>query len=107
MAAERARARRNVAVVVEAGLLPDGTTMLLVPPASTPTQDLVREWVAADENRGRARWANRSSMPLVWNFDGKSDSPSGPAEHIFTLATHRKPGEIQGDGVVGGARAWG
>ncbi|MQS34186.1 DNA-binding protein [Streptomyces katsurahamanus] len=95
---ERTRARNAVHILVDAGLLPDGTRLRLVPRHGVP--EAIREsiyvWVGEDTTRGTAVWSNNTGSPLTWSADGKQHSPTGLANHIFTSVTGRKADGIQG-----------
>ncbi|MFF8441044.1 hypothetical protein ACF07U_09220 [Streptomyces californicus] len=68
---ERSRSRNAVHVLVGAGLLPDGTR-LLVTPRHGVTEAIraeIRAWVAQDTGRAAATWTNDTAKPLVWDAD--------------------------------------
>ncbi|MFE0646711.1 DNA-binding protein [Streptomyces sp. NPDC058877] len=96
--AERKRAQNAVHVIVDAGLLPNGTSLRLTPRhgATEDIRDAIRAWVDDDESRARATWNNITAKPLIWAADGKGYSPTGLANYIFTSATGRKADGIQG-----------
>lgn len=95
---ERSRARKAVHVLVEAGLLPDGTQMRLVPRhgVTESIREAIHAWVGEDSSRGAATWNNGTANQLTWEADGKPYSPTGLANHIFTNVTGRKAEGIQG-----------
>ncbi|MGA5633619.1 DNA-binding protein [Streptomyces lydicamycinicus] len=95
---ERSRTRNAVHVLVEAGLLPDGTRMRLVPRhgVTESLREAIHAWVGEDSSRGAATWSNGTAKPLTWGADGNPYSPTGLANHIFTSVTGRKADGIQG-----------
>ncbi|MFI6609374.1 DNA-binding protein [Streptomyces sp. NPDC050507] len=95
---ERSRSRNAVHVLVDAGLLPDGTRLLMRPRhgVTDAIRNDIRSWVAEDTRRATATWANNTAKPLVWDADGTSYSPTGLANHIFTGVTGRTADGIQG-----------
>ncbi|MFI9052197.1 DNA-binding protein [Streptomyces sp. NPDC053427] len=96
--AERSRARNAVHVLVEAGLLPDGTRMRLVPRhgVTESLREAIHAWVGEDGSRAAATWSNGTANQLTWEADGGAYSPTGLANHIFTSVTGRKADGIQG-----------
>ncbi|GAB3110001.1 hypothetical protein GCM10027160_09680 [Streptomyces calidiresistens] len=78
----RAPARRKprrpnaVRVLVDKGVLDEGTP-LTVTPGSSKEAEALREWLAEDERRGRATWVNHRTKPILWAVDGKRYAPSG------------------------------
>ncbi|MFD6915387.1 DNA-binding protein [Streptomyces virginiae] len=95
---ERSRARNAVHVLVDAGLLPDGARLRLVPRHGAPEsiREDIRAWVDEDGRRASATWSNNTTEPLTWEADGKPYTPTGLANHIFTSVTGRKADGIQG-----------
>ncbi|MER7463976.1 DNA-binding protein [Streptomyces sp. NPDC097981] len=95
---ERTQAQKAVHVLVDAGLLPDGTRLRLVPRhgAPEPIRQAIQEWVREDGKRGTATWSNNTCNPLTWDADGKIYSPTGLAKHVFTSVTGRKVDGIRG-----------
>ncbi len=95
---ERSRSRNAVHVLVGAGLLPDGTRLLMTPRhgVTEAIRAEIRAWVAQDTGRAAATWTNDTAKPLVWDADGASYSPTGLANHIFTSVTGRTADGIQG-----------
>lgn len=84
-------------LLVEAGLLPDGTRMRMVPGHGTTAsiREDIASWVEADDRRW-ARWQNAKTKPLRWDADGEPDSATGLAEHVFTAVTGQVAQGIQG-----------
>lgn len=97
-AAERSRAKNVAHVLVEGGLLPDGTRLKLAPNHGTTDgiREAIRVWVAEQPSRGTATWRNVKTRPLVWDFDEMSYSSTGLANHVFSAVTDKKPDGIQG-----------
>ncbi len=95
---QRTRSRNAVHLIVEAGLLPDGTRMRMVPGHGTTAaiRQEIAAWVEQDERRQWARWQNSPSKPLRWDFDGEANSATGIAERIFSEVTGRAANGIQG-----------
>ncbi|MFE9802512.1 DNA-binding protein [Streptomyces goshikiensis] len=95
---ERSRARNAVHVLVDAGLLPDGARLQLVPRHGAPEsiREDIRAWVDEDGRRASVTWSNNTADPLIWDADGKSYTPTGLANHIFISVTGRKADGIQG-----------
>lgn len=80
----RRRRRVNasaVSTLAEAGTIVDGTELVLVPAGSHA--DTVRDWVAAQPERGKAIWrAGEKVRALEWPVDSGRYSASGLAEKI-------------------------
>lgn len=81
-----ARRRRRVnasavSTLAAAGTIADGTELVLVPAGSHA--DAVRDWVAAQPERGKAIWrAGEAIRALEWPVDSGRYSASGLAEKI-------------------------
>jgi hypothetical protein len=86
---ERTRARKAVHILVDAGLLPDGIRLRMVPnqPATGTIRESITNWVKDDPRRGLATWRNNPAKPLRWDADGQDYSPTGLANHVFTIVT--------------------
>ena len=95
---QRTRSRNVVHLIVEAGLLPDGTRMRMIPGHGTTAaiRQEITAWVEQDERRQWARWQNSPSKPLRWDIDGEANSATGIAERVFTEVTGRAAAGIQG-----------
>ncbi|MGW9068088.1 DNA-binding protein [Streptomyces yangpuensis] len=95
---ERSRARNAVHVLVDAGLLPDGARLRLVPRDGAPksVREDIRTWADEDGRRASVTWSNDPAAPLTWDADGESYTPTGLANHVFTSVTGRKADGIQG-----------
>jgi hypothetical protein len=83
----QARTRRANAVptLVDAGILPAGTSLYLVL-TEAGEEDRVGPWLTADARRGRAVWLNERAKPLQWDYNGQRYSPSGLILKIWELA---------------------
>ena len=94
----RSRAQNAVHVIVEAGFLPAGARLRLVPRHGTtePIRRRILAWAAEDERRSTVTWRNDTAKPLMWEVDGEAYSPTGLADRIFREVTNRKPDGIQG-----------
>ncbi|WP_263167235.1 MGMT family protein [Streptomyces sp. SCSIO ZS0520] len=95
---ERSHSRKAVHVLVDAGLLPEGTRLLMTPRhgVTEAIRADIRSWVAQDTARAAATWTNDTAKPLLWDADGAAYSPTGLANHIFTSVTGRSVDGIQG-----------
>jgi alkylated DNA nucleotide flippase Atl1 len=95
---QRTRSRNAVHLIVEGGLLPDGTRMRMVPGHGTTAaiREEIATWMEEDERRRWATWRNSPSKPLSWEVDGEADSATGIAERVFTAVTGRSASGIQG-----------
>ncbi|WP_084557314.1 AIPR family protein [Hamadaea tsunoensis] len=83
--ASKKRQRNAVPVLIDAGRIKDGTSLLFA--ATTgPEREAMRAWLAEDERRGLATWVNSRTQPLLWAMDGKRYSPSGLVMHMWELA---------------------
>lgn len=84
--------------LVEASVVPDGTVLHLRPGGelSKAGRDKLKPWVAEDLSRGRAKWQNNLSAPLVWEHDGKPYAPTRLVMEIVHQATGIEPSAIQG-----------
>ncbi|KUO11924.1 AIPR family protein [Streptomyces sp. DSM 15324] len=75
------RSTRAVTVIVEQGLISEGTLLELRPDTEADRKNLPR-WIQEDPRRGRAVWRNSKSRPLVWEADGQAYSPSSLVRRI-------------------------
>jgi hypothetical protein len=69
------RSARAVTVIVELGLIEEGTRLELRPDTEADHKNLPR-WIQEDPRRGVAHWRNSKSAPLLWAADGQAYSPS-------------------------------
>lgn len=74
-----------VPTLIDAGRLPDGTT-LVYRAATQPEKEALAEWLAEEPDRGTATWVNQRVRPLLWAADGKRYSPSGLVKRMWALA---------------------
>ncbi|MFE6777004.1 DNA-binding protein [Streptomyces sp. NPDC057702] len=95
---ERAHSRNAVPALVGAGLLPDGTRLLMTPRhgVTDTVRAAIDSWVARDPRRSAATWTNDADKPLVWDADGAAYSPSELARHVVTSVTGRTVESIRG-----------
>ncbi|MER6149628.1 AIPR family protein [Streptomyces hirsutus] len=77
----RARSTRAVTMIVEAGVVPDGTRFELRPDTEADRKSLPR-WIQEDPRRANVTWRNSRSRPLVWDVDGQAYSPSSLVRRI-------------------------
>jgi hypothetical protein len=69
------RSARAVTVIVERGLIEEGTRLELRPDTEADHKNLPR-WIQEDPRRGVAHWRPSKSAPLIWAADGQAYSPS-------------------------------
>ena len=96
---QRTRNKDAVRALIDAELLPDGTRFRLQPGhrATTPViVDAISAWADEDDRRRWASWANDPSAPLVWDADGKPDTPSSLATRILDTAAQIVPPSVRG-----------
>jgi AIPR protein len=74
--APRVRQPNAVPILINSGVIPDGTILTYVPVVKTE-QKALAEWLREDPRRGQASWINNRSKPLLWAYDGQRYSPSG------------------------------
>jgi hypothetical protein len=91
-AAERSRTATAVRRVVEAGLLEDGSPLLLRPThgTSAETRAAIAMWVSESPARGEAMWRNDPAAPVVWAADGRAWKPTTLAKHILWEAAGKE-----------------
>ncbi|MFC8423683.1 AIPR family protein [Streptomyces sp. NPDC057236] len=77
----RMRSTRAVTMIVEAGVVPDGTRFELRPDTEADRKSLPR-WIQEDPKRAYVTWHNSRSRPLVWDVDGQAYSPSSLVRRI-------------------------
>ncbi|MFY1598363.1 AIPR family protein [Micromonospora sp. WMMD737] len=88
VAARPTRRPNTVSLLVNAGVVAEGTALLFQPTGEVE-QSAIGEWLDADPRRSRARWTNSKSKPLIWEVDGERYSPSGLTTLIWELAEWR------------------
>ncbi|MET8648914.1 AIPR family protein [Nocardia aurea] len=91
------RRRPNaVTVLIDKGVLPEGTALILSNNFPVETAALA-DWLAEDAKRGRATWVTHRQRPILWAADGQKYSPSGLIAHMWELADwKRRPAANQG-----------
>lgn len=95
--AETTRAASATKVILEKGLLADGT-LLTFQPTTTIGPELrhaAAAWVAENPARGQAVWRTEGGKPLEWLVDGKRYSPSGLVGRILKESAGVQPA-VQG-----------
>lgn len=92
------RSARAVTVIVNQGLIADGTRLELRPDTEADHKNLPR-WIQEDPRRGVATWRNSKSAPLIWAADGQAYSPSRLVRLIRTEA-------MGNDQQVQGTKYW-
>ena len=75
--------------LVDNSVIADGTEFILTlgPGVNAEMRDTIRMWLEDAETKRKSTWANDTSKPLTWAFDGQRYSPSGLARHIIEAAT--------------------
>ncbi|WP_311137765.1 hypothetical protein [Streptomyces sp. I6] len=83
---QRKRRRPNaVSVLVDKGVLADGTPLVLS--SAYPLEAAaLGDWLAEDGRRALASWVNHRTKPILWAADGERYSPSGLITHMWELA---------------------
>lgn len=83
---QRKQRRPNaVHVIIDRRALDDGAALTLHT-YIVPEQDALKDWLAQDERRSRATWANHRTRPILWAADGEQYSPSGLISQMWELA---------------------
>ncbi|MGI4896368.1 MAG: hypothetical protein ACRYF3_14775, partial [Janthinobacterium lividum] len=97
-AEQRSRAKNAVHSIVETGVLPDGTVLLLKPGSGVTEEQrtAIATWAAEEPARLRVRWRNNTAKPLTWDKDTVSYSATGLAEEVCLQALDRDFTGIQG-----------
>ncbi|MFF0550917.1 AIPR family protein [Streptomyces sp. NPDC004311] len=82
----RRRRRPNaVHVLVDKGILRNGEPLTLS--SGYPLEAAaLRDWLAEDQRRSRATWANHRTKPILWAADGKQYSPTGLIKRMWEEA---------------------
>lgn len=78
----RTRRANAVAVLVDVGRIPDGTS-LEFQGETLFEREALAPWLAADPRRAQATWVNNRGKPLLWAADGRRYSPSGLVKHMI------------------------
>ncbi|SDT80270.1 AIPR family protein [Actinoplanes derwentensis] len=84
-----------VALIVDRGLIPDGT-VLEFRPGTAPQRSKFTPWLAHDPRRGRATWTNDRAKPLIWEIDREKYSPDGLVQHMTSQITGKPSAVRQG-----------
>lgn len=93
---QRQRKPRTVSTLVDAGTIPDGTT-LVFEPQSGPQRKGMRAWLEEVPERRYATWVNDRAQPLLWARDGRRYSPSNLSLQMIQQAMGSKaPKAVQG-----------
>ncbi|MCX5343692.1 AIPR family protein [Streptomyces atratus] len=71
----RGRRPNTVPLLVEHGLIDDGT-QLIYRPNSAAEREALQDWLSEAPERYLATWVNDSRKPLVWALDGQHYSPA-------------------------------
>ena len=80
-----ARIPPSVMTIIQCRAVEDGAEVSLILNAFTAEQrERVRDEVAGDARYGKATWINKFPNSLLWEFDGKSYSPSGLIEKMLS-----------------------
>jgi hypothetical protein len=82
---ERRRRPNAVATLIDAGRLPEGTTLVFQARGRREHQ-AVDGWLAADPRRAQATWVNHRLKPLLWAYDGERYSPSALVSKIWEIS---------------------
>ncbi len=96
----RRRRPNTVPLLVEHGLLSDGT-QLIYRPNNAVERKALHDWLSEAPERYLATWVNDSRKPLVWAVDGRHYSPSGLVMRIWEEAQW-----AERPAAVHGARGW-
>jgi hypothetical protein len=76
----------TVALIVDRGLIADGT-VLEFRPGTAPQRSKFASWLAHEPRRGRATWTNDRARPLIWEVDREQYSPDGLVQHMTSRIT--------------------
>lgn len=82
------RSANAVRLIVEKGLLEDGTPLIFQPTTevTSDVRDLVAEWISENPARGRGTWVNEVAAPIRWEVDGSTWKPTPLVRHILNEA---------------------
>ncbi|MEV7461435.1 AIPR family protein [Streptomyces rubiginosohelvolus] len=85
-AKERKPRRPNtVPLLVDRRVIKDGFPLRYVA-QTEPERDAMEEWLAEDESRRQATWANHRTKPILWAYDEQQYSPSGLVSKMWAEA---------------------
>ncbi len=95
--AETTRAASATKVILEKGLLDNGTLLTWQPTTTIgpKLRQAAAAWVAGNPARGQAVWRTEGGKPLEWLVDGKRYSPSGLVGRILKESAGVQPA-VQG-----------
>ena len=91
---QRGRSTNAVRLIVEDGRIPDGTELRFTLVTNSDRSEM-KEWLAADESRGRAIWRNNTVKPLKWEHDGGFHSTSGLTK-MMRIKAYGNDQQVQG-----------
>jgi hypothetical protein len=91
-AEESTKRRQDVSAVrrlIDAEMIADGTvfTFQSRTEINSEMRTALDQWVAERLERGRARWQNKASAPLIWEADRQEYTPSGLVRSMILAAT--------------------
>lgn len=90
--AETTRAAAASKVILDQGLLDDGSVLTLRPAATTSElREVATAWAAESPERGRAIWRTDGGKPMEWERDHHRYSPSGLVRQILKEAAGEQP----------------
>ena len=90
--AETTRAAAASKVILNQGLLDDGSVLTLRPATTTSElREAASTWAAESPERGRAIWRTDGGKPMEWEWDGQRYSPSGLVRRILKEAAGEQP----------------
>ena len=81
----RGRARNAVSVLIDAGRIEPGAT-LIYRPTTEREDEALGGWLDEDDRRQRATWVQDRKKPLLWAADGQRYSLSGLVMHMWQQA---------------------
>jgi hypothetical protein len=101
--AEKKRRTRSTYLLFDSNLIPEGSTIELRLQAwiNPEIAAAVDEWIAADPNRGKARWVHDRDKPLIWaaSSGAEQQTPTSLAKQIILQATGVSQEAIPGPDV--------
>ena len=84
-AEEQGRVASAVRRLIDAAVIPDGSSLRLEPDRTISSEALaqVDKWLSAEPTRGQAVWRNDPVAPIVWGGDGQVWKPAALGRHIL------------------------
>ncbi|GGQ07428.1 AIPR family protein [Streptosporangium pseudovulgare] len=79
------RRRNAVPTLVDAGAIADGET-LYFQFGNTREKEALTPWLSEHPEARNATWVNHRTKPLLWEYDGKTYSPTGLVAEIWKQA---------------------